>query len=279
MKTWVKLYTEIIDDPDQGTLSWAERGIWTALLALAGKLDDRDERDHETGRLDTVQRIAWVLRCDVGELQGAIDAFERRGMIEVQDGIIYLPNYAKRQQRPPSSRRNAVADRVRDYRERRADACNEDVTPLRENVTSAQRGVTPSESDTDTDTEADTEEIVGASEPAPGADAPPPSSAPARRPNTVSGKEYFTQFHRKRWATEAQREQFEATERDVGTPIMMEAIRWAAVKGISDVQSICTRAANIKKDGGTRPRASPRNNGNGLADVDEAIRRFAKGEG
>ena len=68
MKTWVKLYTEIIDDPDQGTLTLAQRGIWSLFLALAGKIDDRDDAWNETGRLDTVERVAWMLRVSVDEI-------------------------------------------------------------------------------------------------------------------------------------------------------------------------------------------------------------------
>ena len=72
MKTWIKLYTEINRDPDIGTLTWAQRGIWSALLALAGEIDDRDENEQETGRLDTSTRVAWSIRCDLAELDEAI---------------------------------------------------------------------------------------------------------------------------------------------------------------------------------------------------------------
>jgi hypothetical protein len=128
MKLWVKLYTEILDDPDQGTLTWAERGIWSALLALAGKLDHR-ERGYETGRLDTLERVAWHLRCSLDELSSAITAFTERGMVDERDGILYVTNYAKRQARPPSARPEAVAERVRRYRERQANGNEVDTTP------------------------------------------------------------------------------------------------------------------------------------------------------
>jgi len=151
MKTWVKVYTEINRDPDMGTLSWAQRGIWTALLALAGEIDDRDDDEQETGKLDTLERIAWSIRCDAAELDEAVIQFEARGMIFVEsDGTMHLPNYPKRQGRPPSSRPTAVAERVQRHRDKSKAECN-DVTG------SVQRGVTPS--DTDTDTEADKKQI------------------------------------------------------------------------------------------------------------------------
>lgn len=116
MKTWVKLYTEINRDPDMGTLSWAHRGIWQALLALCGELDHRDENEQETGQLDAIDRVAWSIRCDLPELQAAIQEFESRGMIEVgDDGILWLTNYPKRQKNYKEAK-EAVRERVRRHR-------------------------------------------------------------------------------------------------------------------------------------------------------------------
>lgn len=86
------------------------------------------------------------------------------------------------------------------------------------------------------------------------ADAPEPQPPP--HPVTEGGREYFLQFKRKRWATIAQRTAFETCETEVGTPIMLEAVGWAARKNISDVDRICSaaRKMNREKD---MPRASP----------------------
>ena len=130
MKTWVKLYTEILDDPDVGTLSWAERGMLSAMFSLAGKIDDRDADDMETGRLDTLERVAWHLRCDLDELQAAVNAFIAREFLDVRDDVLYLTHYPGRQAHSPSEDRNAVAERVKRYRAHKAEARNEDVTPL-----------------------------------------------------------------------------------------------------------------------------------------------------
>lgn len=173
MKTWVKLYTEINRDPDMGSLTWAQRGIWSALLALAGEIDARDEEDHETGELDTLAHVSWRIRCDVHELADAIDAFTERGMVEDRDGMLYLPNYGKRQRRAPTDGHQAVAERVARHRERKAATRNEDVTSLHCDVTSLQRGVTSTESESDTDKK---REEIGASAPAA---TPPP--APQKR--------------------------------------------------------------------------------------------------
>ena len=153
MKTWVKLYTEINRDPDMGTLSWEQRGIWSALLALCGELDNRDEDENETGEITTTSKIAWHIRIDLPILEAAISAFEDREMVHILDGIVYLTHYGNRQQRPPSARPSAVSARVRQHRES-ARECNEDVT-------SVKQGVTPSDkSRVDTDEKREEETAI-----------------------------------------------------------------------------------------------------------------------
>ncbi|MFA4974679.1 MAG: hypothetical protein WC683_18895 [bacterium] len=146
MKTWVKLYTEINRDPTMGELTLAQKGVWMMLLALAGEIDARDENDLETGELDTIARVAWSIRCTKDELNDALAALEERGMVEERDGILWLPNYAKRQRRAPSDGHIAVAERVKRHRDKFLAPRNEDVTPLQDDVTSLE-----SESDTETD--------------------------------------------------------------------------------------------------------------------------------
>lgn len=146
MKTWVKLYTEINHDPKLGTLSWAERGIWAGLLALAGEIDARDEADGETGELDRVEATAWRLRCDVPEFVAAVQVFIERGMLEVRGEVLFVVHYAERQKRAPSDSHERVRERVTRHRKQ---ASNEDVTPLHENVTRVKRGVTSTESETE----------------------------------------------------------------------------------------------------------------------------------
>ncbi len=159
MRTWVKLYTKVNHDPEIGSLTWAQRGIWSALLALAGEIDDRDGDDRITGRLDTLENTAWRIRCDSAELQTSVDAFVERGWAELREGVLYLTRYRELQERAPSASREAVAGRVKQCRAKAKRERN-DVTP------EAQRCVTPPESDSDSDTESES----GAN--APGAAAP-----------------------------------------------------------------------------------------------------------
>jgi hypothetical protein len=72
-------------------------------------------------------------------------------------------------------------------------------------------------------------------------------------PLTPAGVEYFKQWTRKKWATTEQRRAFEEVEAEVGSDVMIEAVKWAARKGIADIDSICTTA---KKWGGGKKQAS-----------------------
>jgi len=166
MKTWVKLYAEINHDPKLGRLTWAQRGLFCALLALAGEIDDRDDNDEETGRLDTVDNVAWRVRCSEQDLRDLMTTCGE-GMICEQDGILVLVNYAKRQKRAPSDSRDAVKQRVKRHRDNKQAERNGHVTPLQEPVT-APESESESESESDTDTESH-----GAG--APGANAPTPA--------------------------------------------------------------------------------------------------------
>lgn len=155
MKPWVKLYTEINRDPKIITLSWAQRGIWSALLAMAGEIDERDGEDSETGKLDTIEYTALRIRCDLEMFTQELSTLLSRGTIEDRDGILYIHNYAKRQEVPPSQKRPAMRERQREHRLSQAEPTRDE--SMSRNVTSMSRNVTPPESDTDIelDTESD----------------------------------------------------------------------------------------------------------------------------
>jgi len=153
MKSWVKLYTEVNRDPKIGTLSWAQRGIWYSLLALAGEIDDRNESNGETGKLDTIENVAWRLRCDMDALQGALDEFVTRGMVTIQNDVLFVCNYGRRQGRRPSATAAKVRERVQKHREMKRE-CNADVTQVKRGVTRTE-SESESESESDADADAD----------------------------------------------------------------------------------------------------------------------------
>jgi hypothetical protein len=165
MKTWVKLYTEINRDPKIGKLTWAQRGIWTALLALAGELDDQDE-GQPTGMIGTVDDIAWCIRCEHDELAAALRIFDHKRMVHRTgitphtpdgsvEGVWYITHFQKRQERPASEQPAAVAERVKRHRANKAELLREPVTDCNAPVTAcnAPRFRIDTDSDTDTDSE------------------------------------------------------------------------------------------------------------------------------
>tara|TARA_Y100000310_G_scaffold333259_1_gene410450 strand:- start:437 stop:1363 length:927 start_codon:yes stop_codon:yes gene_type:complete len=144
MKLWVRLYTEVLVDPKMGSLTWEQKGVWYTLVALAGMIDDRDEEESETGRLDTIVNVAWHLRpIAPDEMDGAIAAFTERDMIELRDDILYLTNYRKRNSSAVSDRPSHVAERVKRHRNKQKKGRNESETPLHrgrnENVTTPDK--------------------------------------------------------------------------------------------------------------------------------------------
>ncbi len=81
-------------------LTWAERGILNALIALAGEIDGRDGDDVEDGRLDTPAYTAWRIRCDLSEFTAALQKFIQLNIVEERNGILYLVHFAEYQHRP-----------------------------------------------------------------------------------------------------------------------------------------------------------------------------------
>jgi hypothetical protein len=150
MKTWVKLYTGILDDPEVGAWALADVGLWALLLALAGKIDDRVDDDVETGRLADLATIAWHLRRPEADLEGPIARFVELGMLRYEGDLLYVTNYGKRQARPPSARRGAVRGRVKRWRSEQASSggapCNVVTSSL---PARGVESVTPPDTDTE----------------------------------------------------------------------------------------------------------------------------------
>lgn len=104
---WIKLYTEIVDDPKMALLP--DR-LWrrTIELFLVAK------KVNKGGELPATREIAWLLRLtDVDELEGELEEIENLGIIERIDQGWYVVNFAKRQEAVPD------AERQRQSRQRR----------------------------------------------------------------------------------------------------------------------------------------------------------------
>ena len=118
---WIKMWLEALDDPKLIRLSLAERGAWWGLLQLAGKCNANGKLVSGGVGLD-IDEIADALHIKSGEdrqaLESMIAKMEKRGSLIWNDDVLTVVHYEERQKIPPSARPDAVADRVRRYRDR-----------------------------------------------------------------------------------------------------------------------------------------------------------------
>lgn len=118
---WIKMWLEALDDPKLIRLSLAERGAWWGILQLAGKCDAGGKIVSGGEGLD-IDEIADALHIKTAEdrksLESMIAKMERRGALKWNQGALTVVHWEERQRIPPSSRPEAVAERVRRHRER-----------------------------------------------------------------------------------------------------------------------------------------------------------------
>lgn len=122
---WLKMWTEALDDAKLTRMSLAERGAWWGLMKLARKLDPEGKN---TGRLETggqglnMEELVDALHIksagDRQALESMIKKMEDRGSLKWNGAVLTMVNFGKRQKVPQSSTPEAIAERVRLYRDR-----------------------------------------------------------------------------------------------------------------------------------------------------------------
>ncbi|MBA7661240.1 hypothetical protein ES703_69255 [subsurface metagenome] len=115
------MWLEALDDPKLTRLSLAERGAWWGILNLAGKCGAGGKIVSGGIGLD-MDDIADALHIKTNDdrqaLESMIAKMKERGSLQLNESILTVINYEKRQKIPPSAQPEAVAKRVRDFRER-----------------------------------------------------------------------------------------------------------------------------------------------------------------
>lgn len=106
MSYWLKLYTEIIDDPKLADVPEWAKWCFVEFLCLA-KENDKD------GELQTANKMAWRLRKTVKQVETALRTLEQSGVVHTTGAVWFVTNFAKRQALSES------ADRVRRFREKK----------------------------------------------------------------------------------------------------------------------------------------------------------------
>lgn len=133
MTHWIKLYTEILQDPKMGRLTDSQYRTCINVFLMAGA----EEKDGEIGTTDDV---AWTLRLDSATCADNLAVLEELGIVEQTDGAWRVTHFPDRQARKPSDHPERVRERVAKTRE-----CNAPVTRYTEDVTPVYRPVSPIE--------------------------------------------------------------------------------------------------------------------------------------
>jgi hypothetical protein len=103
---WIKLYTELIDDPKLFELSRQQKWLFVQLLLLAGMLDAEGYLVSSGKPLDP-RWIAWRLRWDLQELEDDLQALAQADLVEwdAEQASWLIPSFAQRQARPDDGQR------------------------------------------------------------------------------------------------------------------------------------------------------------------------------
>jgi DnaD/phage-associated family protein len=133
---WIKLYTEILDDPKVATMPDRLWRRMVELFVLTGKLNGVNK----SGELPEAKQIAWALRVQVDEIELDLVQLANVGIIQkIPTGWVVV-NFAKRQAAVSDAERMKAS---RDRKHREQYYSYEPVT------------ICNTETDTDTDTESD----------------------------------------------------------------------------------------------------------------------------
>lgn len=122
---WVKLYTEMLDDPKIGRLPDAIKWRFVSLVLLAGECD-KDGYLSNSSEPMTVDDIAWRMRVTREQCETELTSLVNTGLLEDIDGAYLVTKFAERQGRPQSEKR--AQWRERKARQRDTQDSHEDVT-------------------------------------------------------------------------------------------------------------------------------------------------------
>jgi DnaD/phage-associated family protein len=121
---WVKLWTEMLDDPKLAELTAAEKWLFVQLILLAGECD----RDGDIPL--TFKQIAWRLRLPEDELISGCKRLIGVTLIDTTGDkdvglIIRVVSFGKRQDRPQSVKQQQWLTAQRKHREKSSDVIHD----------------------------------------------------------------------------------------------------------------------------------------------------------
>jgi hypothetical protein len=126
VRTWIKLYTEVLHDPKMHALTDRQFRACINLFALAGYTD-------KDGCIGTFEDIRFHLRLSRRDTESTIKRLETVGIVQFDEPNYTVTAFSKRNGQSPSQSNVNVLQRVHAYRARKqgeSEIRNEDVTTL-----------------------------------------------------------------------------------------------------------------------------------------------------
>jgi hypothetical protein len=131
MSDWIKLHTDLLDNPDLASITPTDYMIFTFLLMLARRQGNAD------GVLAgwPVNRLAWRFRQTTEQVEASLQALRAVGWVTVEDDTVTIPNFVARQydkpsDAPPSTRARQQKRRSTEDAPATDDDAEATVTPL-----------------------------------------------------------------------------------------------------------------------------------------------------
>lgn len=123
---WVKIYTDIIDDPKLAKLSDATKWRFVQLIVLAGECDAAGALTKGDQPM-TDQDIAWRLRVDMRRLNADLIALKSVGILTCDLQTWRISAFEKRQGRTQSEKRERWRNNQKAHRSAEIDASHSNV--------------------------------------------------------------------------------------------------------------------------------------------------------
>lgn len=124
---WIKLYTELLDDPKVSELKLSEQMVFVKLLLFAGECDCEGLIGDAEGGY-SMSKIAWRLRIPAADLRHAVAKLLSLGLVEEREGGLLVPAFTARQGRPQAERQQMW--RERQQRKRHPEEAVTHVSPV-----------------------------------------------------------------------------------------------------------------------------------------------------
>ena len=254
---WIRLYTEMLDDPKLGRLPDSTKWRMCQLFLFAGECDAEGYLVNGTDSL-TVEDIAWRLRVDAAELQSDLDQLTDLDIVAFEDGTWMIVKFSERQPRPQSEKRKAWRERKRRQREKDGtpDDTPEDVT--RDNAVNPAGFTATEKSRVEKRREEESRSIAADAAPPPRS--PPKKGKSASKPGYTTGQQGFLEKHgAKRFKNRTQAEAVLTLEQLHGTTKLLEGATWTAKTGMTLGKAVLALETALPKWGEPKSRASPDN--------------------